>query len=122
MQQKRPEFCYRGYQEPVLETSYVHDTVYIRCEMDTLHVSASPYFTTLSDLKDTLAKYGVAVLPSITDTQFCSDVVDSLWNSLAQISSGWKLPISRDNRESWGTTNFDALHGKRSRSQLRLRC
>lgn len=71
----------------------------------------SPYVTSLADVKTTLGKYGVAILPSVLPEEDCAGIITTLWDGLEHISSQWVRPLKRDDRESWKTSNLDALHG-----------
>lgn len=59
------------------------------------------YITTKDTIKDTLAQYGVAILPSVLDSVECEHMMDELWNYFEYISSDWETPISRNNKHSW---------------------
>ena len=70
------------------------------------------YTTTLAGVKDTLAQYGVAIIPNVLTARESQEIVDEMWKGLAHISSAWKTPLSRDNRDSWKSMqNFDAMRG-----------
>ena len=59
------------------------------------------YVTTSENLKETLKKYGVAIIPSILDEQECNDLVSGIWDFLEHITQTWDLPIKRNKQESW---------------------
>ena len=79
--------------------------------MDSPVIVTSPYVTSLANVRETLVKYGVAVIPSVLTEEECVQTVSSLWDGLEHISSQWVTPLDRNNRETWKTANFDALHG-----------
>lgn len=57
--------------------------------------------TTRDGLRDTLATYGVAIVPSVLSEKECLDFEQGMWDTLATISSTWPMPISKDNTDSW---------------------
>ncbi len=72
----------------------------------------SPNFhTTSAGLKDTLAQFGVAIIPSILSEAECAAFEQGAWDTLAHLSSSWSLPISKDDECSWsGFSKFLPMH------------
>ena len=59
------------------------------------------YVTTPANLKATIQKFGVAILPSIIDSHTCENMLNGLWNYFEHITQAWETPISRKKKESW---------------------
>ena len=69
------------------------------------------YETTLDNLKDTLDKYGVAVIPNILSKDECKGIIHGFWDYFEHISQKWDVPISRDNSQTWrGIYRLYPLH------------
>ena len=68
------------------------------------------YVTTKENLKETLAKYGVAIIPSVLNAEECSNIVDGQWNFFEHITKDWAIPIDRNNEASW--RGFYSLYPK----------
>lgn len=61
----------------------------------------SRYITTKESLKDTIKKYGVAIIPSVLDNNECNNIVNGLWNYFEHITQDWDTPIKRDDETTW---------------------
>ena len=59
------------------------------------------YFTTKEDLKTTLDTYGVAIIPSVLNSQECKRMTDGMWNYFEHITQEWDRPITRHDKGSW---------------------
>jgi ectoine hydroxylase-related dioxygenase (phytanoyl-CoA dioxygenase family) len=59
------------------------------------------YTCTKETLKETIEKYGVAIIPSVLDEDECSAMVDGMWDFFEHISQNWETPINRNNQASW---------------------
>ncbi len=59
------------------------------------------YCTTLSSLKETVEKYGVAILPNILDLQECENLVSGIWDYFETVTKTWPVPINRKKEETW---------------------
>lgn len=70
------------------------------------------YFTTKKDVMETLAKYGVAIIPSVLSHEECENMVSGLWDYVEHITQQWEIPIDRLNKESW--KGFYKLYPKHS--------
>src|SRR4249919_3958658 len=69
------------------------------------------YVTTSVNLKHTIEKYGVAIIPSVLDETECDSVLCGLWDFFEHITSDWNIPIERSNRASWkGMYTLYPLH------------
>ena len=53
-----------------------------------LYVS-DKYNTDSKGLKETLEKYGVAVIPSVLDEKECQAMKDGMWDYLEEVSKGF---------------------------------
>jgi hypothetical protein len=69
------------------------------------------YSTNLENLKETLQKYGVAIIPSVLNPEECSNISSGIWDFLEYISQNWSIPINRNNQDSWkGFYDLYPLH------------
>jgi len=59
------------------------------------------YYTTIDNLKETIEKYGVAVIPNLLDDEECNSMVNGMWNYLEHISQKWEEPIKRNDETSY---------------------
>jgi ectoine hydroxylase-related dioxygenase (phytanoyl-CoA dioxygenase family) len=59
------------------------------------------YFTTTENVKETLEKYGVAIIPNLLDNKECEKMIDDMWNYLERISLNWEVPLIRDDISTW---------------------
>jgi ectoine hydroxylase-related dioxygenase (phytanoyl-CoA dioxygenase family) len=59
------------------------------------------YFTTISNLKQTLDEYGVAIIPAVLDSDECAAIVSEIWDFFEHITQKWPTPINRANEASW---------------------
>ena len=59
------------------------------------------YIATPDNAMEIVAKYGVAIIPSLLNDQECDKMVSGMWDTLEDISQTWDLPITRDNPQSW---------------------
>lgn len=59
------------------------------------------YIATKDTLRDTIANYGVAIIPSVLNDEECQSIVDGLWDYFEHISKKWEVPIQRENQDSW---------------------
>ena len=59
------------------------------------------YFTTIANLKQTLHEYGVAIIPSVLDSDECAKIVSKIWDFFEHITQKWPTPINRANEASW---------------------
>ncbi len=66
------------------------------------------YLSDIDNLKYTLEKYGVAIIPSILNEQECNNIVSGIWDFLEYISKTWDTPLDRNNQKSW--TSFYELY------------
>lgn len=59
------------------------------------------YVTTPDKIRETIDKYGVAIVPSVLDENECNEMKEGMWNTLEQWTADWDMQINRDNPESW---------------------
>lgn len=59
------------------------------------------YSTNVEGLRDTLNRYGVAIIPNVLNENECRQMLDGLWNFFEHITIGWGKPILRNDEESW---------------------
>jgi hypothetical protein len=69
------------------------------------------YNCTIDTLKDTLQKYGVAVIPCVLNEEECNAMLGGMWEFFEHITSSWETPINRNDKKSWaGIYNLYPLH------------
>jgi hypothetical protein len=70
------------------------------------------YFTNINKVKDTLDKYGVAIIPFILNNDECEQMINDMWDYLEHITKNWNdpdfnffnekvEPIDRNNKDTW---------------------
>jgi len=61
------------------------------------------YFTDSNNLKKTLDKYGVAIIPNILSDNECQNMQNGMWDFLEHISQDWSkiAPINRNKPETY---------------------
>lgn len=59
------------------------------------------YITTKEFLKDTIDKYGVAIIINVLNDIECNNIVNGLWDYFEHITKNWETPIDRTNKQSW---------------------
>ena len=59
------------------------------------------YLTTKDRIRETIATYGVAILPNVLDEQECAGVVSGIWDYFEMISKSWTKPLRRDDSTTW---------------------
>lgn len=52
-------------------------------------------------VKETLDKFGVAIIPSVINENECKKMLDDIWDYFEYISSNWEKPIKRNIPDSW---------------------
>ena len=51
-------------------------------------------------LRETIDKFGVAIIPNVLDEKECENIVNGLWDYFEHISQSWNIPLSRNNKDS----------------------
>jgi hypothetical protein len=62
------------------------------------------YITTSTSLKETLTKYGVAIIPNILNDEECSEMEAGMWDYIEHITKEWSgddKPVSRNDKSTW---------------------
>jgi hypothetical protein len=59
------------------------------------------YYTTIDNLKETIEKHGVAVIPNLLNDEECDNMVNSMWDYLEHITQDWKEPIKRNDETTY---------------------
>ena len=59
------------------------------------------YITNKESLKETINKYGVAIIPNVINDLECQSIVDGIWDYFEHISQKWTVPINRNNQNTW---------------------
>lgn len=69
------------------------------------------YVTTVSNIKNTIHRYGVAILPNVLNELECNEIISGLWNYFEFISKEWTVPINRNDNSTWNQIyNLLPLH------------
>lgn len=69
------------------------------CTMSTYEFTN--YCTTKEQVKQTIERYGVAILPNVLDAEECTRLVSGIWDYFEHITQGWETPMNRNTPESW---------------------
>ena len=72
-----------------------HILVYSRIEM------YKTFYTDVENVKHTLKKYGVAVIPNILSKKQVKRMRKGMWDTLEQMSQKLQVPIDRDDTDTW---------------------
>lgn len=59
------------------------------------------YVCSKETLKDTINKYGVAIISNILTEKECVKMVNGIWDFLEYITMEWELPINRSDENTW---------------------
>lgn len=59
------------------------------------------YYCSKETLKETLNKFGVAIIPNVLNENECTSLVNGIWNYFEHITQEWEIPIKKDNPNSW---------------------
>lgn len=59
------------------------------------------YYTTKDNLRSTLDRFGVAIIPSVLNDNECIKMISDMWDFFEHITSKWPIPIDRNNKDTW---------------------
>jgi len=59
------------------------------------------YVCTKETLKETVGKYGVAIIPNVLDENECDTMVSQMWDFFEYITQKWDTPLRRDDTSTW---------------------
>jgi hypothetical protein len=59
------------------------------------------YICSTETVFETVAQYGVAIIPALLNEDECAKMAVGMWNTLEDITQTWDEPINRDNPDSW---------------------
>jgi hypothetical protein len=59
------------------------------------------YITTSNDLKKTLDKYGVAIIPNVLNPEECNKMINDIWDYFEHITKSSDKPIKRNDKSTW---------------------
>lgn len=59
------------------------------------------YITNMENLKDTIERFGVAIIPSVLTNDECENMVSGIWDYFEHITQSWQKSIKRDDPSSW---------------------
>lgn len=91
-------FIYEGTE---YKPSELHNLLIKSMEPESVKNDMSKYHTTPEKLRDTIKKYGVAIIPKVLTEKECSDMLDGVWSYFEHITQDWPTPLSRKNKDSW---------------------
>ena len=61
----------------------------------------SQFVTKPENLRETIEKYGVAIIPEVLTLEECKSMVDGMWDMFEHITKDWSTPINRNDQKSW---------------------
>ena len=64
-------------------------------------VKYQEYFCSIENLRDTINRYGVAVIPNLLTEKEIQDSRLQMWNYLHNLTKQFDYPINKDKQESW---------------------
>lgn len=59
------------------------------------------YITTVDNLRETIQKFGVAIIPNVINENECKNMLDDVWNYFEHITQNWEIPFKRDDQSTW---------------------
>lgn len=59
------------------------------------------YACTKETLKETLEKYGVAVIPNVLNEEECKEMVSGMWDFFEHLTQNWEKQINRNDKDTW---------------------
>ena len=59
------------------------------------------YYTDKENVKEMLDRYGVAIVPNVLGADLCDDYYGEMWSSLEHMTSGWSVPIDRNDEGTY---------------------
>ena len=59
------------------------------------------YACTIDTVEETLATYGVAIIPRLINSDECEILNSGIWDFFEHITSGWNKPINRSRSSTW---------------------
>lgn len=59
------------------------------------------YYTTKEKLRETIDKFGVAIIPNVFTVDECNSILSEMWGFFEHITKSWDAPISRNKKETW---------------------
>ena len=73
--------------EQVSETEYEHDR----------------YVTTPDKIRETVEKYGVAIVDNVLSTKECDAFLDGMWSTVSHLTKNMPTPVLRTDQNTWRT-------------------
>ena len=61
----------------------------------------SKYECDISSVRETVEKYGVAIVPNLLDEDECESMVSGMWDYFEHVTSEWDNPIDRNDTDTW---------------------
>lgn len=72
----------------------------------------SKYYCTVDGVKDTINKFGVAIVLNVIDEAECQNTINGMWDYLEHITKNSLCKIKRDDVDTW--RNYNKLYFKHS--------
>lgn len=66
------------------------------------------YITNKENLKITIEKYGVAIIPNVLNNDECDNIVKGMWDYFEYITQNWEIKMNRKEKTTW--KNFYNLY------------
>jgi len=66
-----------------------------------MNYEETKYITTANNCKETIDKYGVAIIPGILRNDEITQMNNGMWDYLEHVSQKFAIPIDRTNNETW---------------------
>ena len=66
-----------------------------------MEVPCAKYITTAENLKETIQKYGVAIIPKVINDLECENMLKGVHNYFEHITQNWEVPFKIDDKETW---------------------
>lgn len=54
-----------------------------------------------ADIREMIAKYGVAIIPGVLNDEECNRMINGIWDYFEHITSKWEVPIQRHDVNTW---------------------
>ncbi len=95
-------FTTRKYDSLNLESVWDHiDEGYMILTKRESQKEEKKYFTTKEKVKETIQKYGVAIIPNVLTEDEREEMKNGMWDYLETVSAQFDTPIKRDDKKSW---------------------
>jgi len=66
-----------------------------------MEIPCVKYITTSENLRETIQKYGVAIIPKVINEEECEDMLKGVHNYLEHITQNWEIPFKIEDKTTW---------------------